>query len=264
MNERSIRQSFLGKESNNIFSISPIAIIGLCGGGSHIAQQLAHLGFENLLLVDFDIVEPPNLNRMIGSTPFDAANRELKTDVIERLVKSINPNIKVTKISCRWQESGDLLRNCAAIMGCVDSFWERNELESFCRRFLIPYIDIGMDVHESKTGFSISGQIITSLPNSLCMKCLGYITDKRLTEEINNYGNVGGKPQVVWPNGTLASIAVGQLIRLLTPWNSQINISPMIEYDGNRQVTMDSPKLAIFAKYSCAHYGNISLGDPFW
>ncbi|GBE09359.1 molybdopterin-synthase adenylyltransferase [bacterium BMS3Abin11] len=264
MNERSIRQSFLGVKSNEIFSTSPIAIIGLCGGGSHIAQQLSHIGFEDLIIIDFDEVEPSNLNRMIGSCPQDAKDHSLKIDVIENLIRYINPNTKVTKISGKWQEHLDVLRKCTAIMGCVDSYITRDELECFCRRFLIPYIDIGMDVHKSDTGFYISGQIITSLPESLCMRCLGYISEERLAEENKNYGDAGGNPQVIWPNGILASIAVGQLVKLLSPWNSELSLSPMIDYDGNKQFTMESTKLSILNERTCTHYQNSQLGDPFF
>ena len=264
MNERTARQTFLGEDSDYIFSTSPIAILGLCGGGSHIAQQLAHIGFENLIIVDFDIVEEPNLNRMIGSCPQDVIDRSVKIDVIENLIKHINPKAKVTKLSGKWQEHSDVLRICTAITGCLDSFIARDELERFCRRCLIPYIDVGMDVHKSDTGFYISGQVITSLPESLCMRCLGYITEERLAKENNDYGNTGGNPQVIWPNGVLASIAVGQLVKLLTPWNSELTLSPMIDYDGNKQHTMDSPKLAVLEKHTCIHYKNNELGDPFY
>ena len=40
-----------------------VAIAGLGGLGSNIAVMLARIGVGQLLLVDFDIVEPSNLNR---------------------------------------------------------------------------------------------------------------------------------------------------------------------------------------------------------
>ena len=40
-----------------------VAIAGLGGLGSNIAVSLARIGVGNLLLVDFDVVEPSNLNR---------------------------------------------------------------------------------------------------------------------------------------------------------------------------------------------------------
>lgn len=265
MNKQHSRQSFLGKNSDEIFSSSIIAIVGLCGGGSHIAQQLAHIGFKNFLLVDFDIVEPPNLHRMVGSCKQDAIDSLHKTHVIERLIKQITPEANVKKVVSTWQESELILRECNVIIGCVDSYAVRHELESFCRRYLIPYIDIGMDVHDMENGYSISGQVITSLPNSPCMRCLGYITDEKLSYEQMNYGSAGEKPQVIWPNGVLASIAVGQLISILTPWSSNIKLDAMIEYDGNRQTTKPSSKLPTLEKMGCKHFTeDNSLGDPFF
>lgn len=265
MNERWSRQSFLGPTAEATVTAAKIGIVGLCGGGSHIAQQLAHVGFGTLVLADFDHVEDSNLNRMIGSRPEDAETTALKTAVIERMVKLIKPDISVVPISGTWQENELLLRDCTAIFGCVDSLVARDELERFCRRYLIPYVDVGMDVHKASNGFAISGQVILSLPNQPCMRCLGYITDERLAAEQQRYGAAGGKPQVVWPNGVLASIAVGQLMSLLLPWQNGLAPAVMIEYDGNRQVTKESSKLAILAPRTCPHFpASADLGDPFF
>jgi len=53
----------------------------LGGGGSHIVQQLAHLGVGNFVLVDPDHVEETNLNRLVGATNKDAAKATPKTTV---------------------------------------------------------------------------------------------------------------------------------------------------------------------------------------
>jgi hypothetical protein len=37
--------------------------------------------------------------------------------------------------------------------------------------------------------------------------------------EAEKYGAAGSRPQVVWPNGVLASTAVGLAVQLLTPWH---------------------------------------------
>src|ERR1700730_12183464 len=50
------------------------------------------------------------------------------------------------------------LRRCDVIFGCVDSYRERDELERFMRRFLIPYIDIGMDVHGAPANCAVCQQ----------------------------------------------------------------------------------------------------------
>jgi hypothetical protein len=265
MNERSKRQSFLGSGSDAIFSNAVVAILGLCGGGSHIAQQLAHVGFRNFRLFDFDHVEELNLNRMIGGRPSDAKDSRLKTDVIRDLILQIQPGAIVEICSGKWQEQHIALRDCTIVFGCLDSFGLRDELEAYCRRFLLPYIDIGMDVSElTEHEFSISGQIITSLPGIPCMRCMGFITEERIAKEAERYGAAGNRPQVIWPNGVLASTAVGIAVSLLTPWRIPQELVPFIEYDGNRHELRPSNALTVVRGRTCPHYGLSEVGDPFW
>ena len=131
-------QSFLGPDAEATVSAATIGIIGLCGGGSHVAQQTAHIGFGTFILADHDHVEESNLNRMIGSRPEDAEASALKTAVIERTVKLIKPDADLVLVPTKWQDAEIAVRDCTAIFGCVDSFVARDELERFCRRYLIP------------------------------------------------------------------------------------------------------------------------------
>lgn len=264
MNTRHSRQSFLGDNSEEVLTRSKIGIVGLCGGGSHVGQQLAHIGIGQFVAADFDHVDGPNLNRMVGSCPADAELKRPKNDVIRDLILQINPNADV-EIVGRWQESGDLLRTCDIVIGCVDSFTARDELEKFCRRFLIPYIDIGMDVHQVSNGYGISGQVALSMPGGHCLWCHGILTDERLAQEQRKYGAAGGKPQVIWPNGVLASIAVGHAVSLLLPWNTDLPLPSLIEYDGNRHITCPGARLQFLKGMPCPHYkGEGSVGDPFF
>jgi hypothetical protein len=259
------RQSFLGLKAPAAFEEQRIGIIGLCGGGSHIAQQLAHIGFNQLILCDFDHVEDTNLTRMIGSRPSDAQSCEKKTNVIHRMVVDINPNISVEIIESKWQQQAELLRSCSVIFGCVDSLTARDELERFCRRYLIPYIDLGMDVHKINDWYAISGQVVTSLPDHPCMRCMGVLRDDEIAKEHARYGAAGGRPQVVWPNGILASAAIGQYMSLILPWGKDQIPSLFLEYDGNRQLIRESVKLSYLENLACPHYPqSMKLGDPFY
>ena len=69
-----------------------VAIAGLGGLGSNIAVMLARIGVGRLLLVDFDIVEPSNLNRQSYYI------RHLgmpKTEALQSQLQEINPFIQV-------------------------------------------------------------------------------------------------------------------------------------------------------------------------
>jgi molybdopterin-synthase adenylyltransferase len=262
MSTRHNRQSFLGPNSEEVIRNGKVFVAGLCGGGGHVAQQLAHIGFGHQVLCDFDTVDETNLNRMVGSCPADAENARPKVDVIEELVLKINPAVKVTKLGGRWQDDPKELHDSIAVVGCVDSFSQRAELEAYARRYMVPYIDVGMDVTEVEGEHYITGQVLVSLPGRPCMHCMGFLTAKALAEEGRRYGDVGGRPQVVWPNGVLASAAVGQLMRLITPWHTG-SLNLYLEYDGNQQTLMVSNRTPYFPKV-CSHYPPSAVGDPFW
>lgn len=258
------RQSFLGKDSENVLGRIRTALVGLGGGGSHIAQQLAHIGVGSFLPIDPDCMEDTNLNRLVGGTMEDVELGTPKVDIAERVIKAVNPAAEVNKHQANWTEVTAELRDVDAIFACVDTISCRNELEAFARRFLIPLIDIGMDVHELNGEYSISGQAMLSMPGKPCMRCLGLITDEALAKEAARYGAAGEKPQVVWPNGTLASIAVGFFMKLVTPWETHKDTPLLLEYDGDLQTVTPSNKLAYLPAH-CKHFDSLAdLGDPFW
>jgi len=258
------RQSFLGADSEIVLARSRAALVGLGGGGSHIAQQLAHIGLGNFLPIDPDLIEDTNLNRLVGATMEDVKLGTAKVDIADRVIKAVNPAAEVIKRRANWTEVTAELRDVDVIFACVDSIGCRSELEAFARRFLIPLIDIGMDVHESNGEFSISGQVMLSMPGKPCMRCMGLVTDEALAAEAARYGAAGGKPQVVWPNGTLASIAVGFFMKLVAPWETHKETPLLLEYDGDVQTVSQSNKLAYLPAH-CKHFDRLNeLGDPFW
>jgi len=263
--DRYERQSFLGSDSDRILARCIVGLVGLGGGGSHLSQQLAHLGVGNFCLIDPDVVEESNLNRLVGATSEDATKARPKTEIARRLIAGVNPQARVETVTKRWQECHEVLRGCDVIFGCVDSYRDRYELETTARRYLIPYIDIGMDVHAIGDEFSVSGQVILSMAGELCMRCLGFLREDLLAREAENYGAAGGRPQVIWANGVLASLAVGVFTQLFTPWRSRQSSAVYLEYDGDTHTVASSSRLEWMKGKKCQHFdGAEDLGDPFW
>lgn len=264
MDERFARQQFLGPQFDRLATDSEIAIAGLCGGGSHVAQQLAHIGVGRFQLFDGDESDGSNTGRMVGLSAKDAEQHRLKTEVITQRIREINPAAVITAHPGPWQSAAETIKRCHAVFGCVDRYQPREELERFCRRYLIPYIDVGMDVHGAAPPYQVSGQVILSLPERPCLRCFGFLTDERLREEARHYGNVGGRPQVVWPNGVLASTAVGAFVQLIAPWSGEMP-ALYTEYDGNRHRLFPSARLAALEGHRCPHFAaGTDLGDPDW
>ena len=264
MSRKFVRQSFLGPSSHTVLSDAKVGIVGLGGGGCYISQELAHVGVGHFELFDFDRFSMSNLNRGMGATLAIARARLSKISVYANIIRAINPHAEIVTHRKKWQSCAESLRECDAVFGCVDSFLGRKELEIGCRRYLIPYIDIGMDVVKSEGGFAIGGQIVTSMPGGPCMHCVGFLTDELLAKEASKYGEAGGRPQVVWPNGVLASTAVGIFVQLMTPWCDR-ELPLFHEYDGNSHTVNPSSVLNFYRGKICPHFtGSDDLGDPFF
>jgi hypothetical protein len=259
--ERLARQSFLGPESEKRIARSTIGVCGLGGGGSHIIQQLAHIGFRRFVIYDGDVVEESNLNRLVGAKTVDAAAETPKIHIAKMMVYGLEPQATVRAFPCRWQDNPEPLRECQIVFGCVDSYQGRAELEVACRRYLMHYIDIGMDVHGSKQG-TIGGQVVLSSPGGPCMRCVGFLDDEKIQQEVARYGKAGARPQVVWPNGVLASTAVGLAVDLVTGWTSRPLPYVYLVYDGNRGTVVESKTVRNLIISACPHFSSEDVGDP--
>ena len=263
MSDRTSRQAFLGAHSEEFLKATTAGIIGLSGGGSHIGQQLAHVGVGNYVLVDPQTIADTNLRRLVGGTAEDVAAVRSKIDIATRLIRGVRPDAKIEAYQDDWRNVANALRKCDVVFGCVDSYKDRNELERQVRRYLTPYIDIGMAVTRPGSAFHISGQAALSIPGGSCMWCMGILRDELLAEEAADYGHAGVMQQVVWPNGVLASSAVGLFMSVVLPWAPKL-MAVLLEYDGNRGTVGPSAKLDYMPK-TCPHFrADADLGNPFW
>ncbi|MTI49008.1 sulfur carrier protein ThiS adenylyltransferase ThiF [Sporosalibacterium faouarense] len=86
-----------GKVKNAI-----VGIAGLGGLGSNIAISLARLGIGKLILVDFDVVEPSNLNRQQYFVKHIGMQ---KTRAIKDIISQINPYVEVETVNTYLDKS---------------------------------------------------------------------------------------------------------------------------------------------------------------
>ena len=237
--------------------------MGLGGGNSHVAQQLAHAGVGHFVLADADRISLTNLNRLIGGTWWHVLKRTAKVVIMKRMILAINPKARVEIRDCKqWQLAGDELKRCEVIVGGLDNVRGKDELDAFCRRFLIPYDDQGMDVHKLGGGHGhlVAGQVVLSEPGSPCLRCMGIVTDAALAESSRKYGAAGGRPQVVWSNGVLAALAVGLVVHMVTPWSRRAKRGAYPAYDGNSGLVTEAERFRRWSA-SCTHYPNVAVGD---
>ena len=99
VNEEFLEYQLVARQGLDVYNIlkkGNVIIAGIGGLGSNIATSLARVGVGNITIVDFDIVEPSNLNRQYYFINQLGLN---KTDALETTLKNINPYIKVNKIN---------------------------------------------------------------------------------------------------------------------------------------------------------------------
>lgn len=97
-----------------------VAIAGLGGLGSNIAIMLARTGVGYIHLIDFDVVEPSNLNRQQYMI---AQLGQYKTEAMQEIIKQINPFLHITTDCVRVTEENaqDLFANDTYICEAFDN-----------------------------------------------------------------------------------------------------------------------------------------------
>ncbi len=106
---------------------SCVAIIGLGGLGSNIVVMLARLGIGKLICIDFDVVEPSNLNRQHY---FIQNLGEKKTQAIKQIIKQINPYVQVETINEKIDADNimDSIKGCKIVCEAVDNAQSKAEI----------------------------------------------------------------------------------------------------------------------------------------
>ncbi len=84
----------IGEKGLNVLANSTVAVFGLGGVGSYTVEALARAGVGNLILVDYDIVVPSNINRQLHA--LDDTLGALKAELMGERVKKINKSAQVT------------------------------------------------------------------------------------------------------------------------------------------------------------------------
>jgi len=141
INQFSRTELLIGRKAIEKLSKSKVAIFGLGGVGSYVAEGLARSGIGSFVLVDKDTVDVTNINRQIIAT-HDTIGK-YKVDVMADRIKSINPESKIT-VSKEFflpDSSHDMLDDSIDyIVDAVDTVTAKIELVVTAKKMNIPII----------------------------------------------------------------------------------------------------------------------------
>ena len=217
-----------GAAGQRLIGETTVAIVGLGGTGSVVAQMLAHLGVERFLLVDPDRLETTNLNRVVGATVADVDSP--KVEICAALLRSIRHGAQVDTRAAdvTFESTAALLTHVDFIFGCTDSHSSRAVISQVAYQHLIPAIDMGVGIAVSdRRVSSITGRVQALAPGLGCLACSGMLDGQVIRREMMNeeqrtadpYFTGGqGEPQpaVISVNSTVASLAVTMFLSMVT------------------------------------------------
>ena len=127
-------------EVKNHLSKFTVGIAGAGGIGSNCAVALARSGVGTLVIVDYDVIETPNLNRQYY---FKSQVGLMKTVALEENIRNIDPEVKVISHQKKLDKFNiaEIFSGCNIIVEAFDSS-EMKEMLIETVQVLIPGIPI--------------------------------------------------------------------------------------------------------------------------
>lgn len=263
----------LGEQGQATLARLAVGVAGAGGLGSHVIQQLIHLGIGHIMVADPDRVVPSNLSRLVGASRLDATLRRPKTSVARRLSRRVGGPSRITGLrkSVTDQEPARRLLDCDLIIGCTDNQWSRTVLNTLAYQYYVPVLDLGVELQAAG---AMGGRITWLTPGSACLWCLNILDPqqvraeqlpRQVAEEEVSRGYLQGldepTPAVVSINGAIASIAVTEFLARATAFAGPESRASQLMYrlsDGVVRRTSAPPNPAC---PTCSLEGQLGLAD---
>ena len=150
-NEKQVRSiSAWGEQCQADLARRRVLVVGAGSVGLDVIVRLAASGICDLTVMDFDLVQIHNLDRLIGATLRDARLNRPKTHVAHReAVKAATARdfrIDISDRSICEPDGLKLALDHDIVFSCVDSPWARAVLNAMAYTDLIPVIDGGIRI----------------------------------------------------------------------------------------------------------------------
>lgn len=220
-----------------------VAVIGCSGTGSPVIEQLARNCVGSLVLVDPDLVEEKNLNRILNATMDDANATRLKVDVAKRAIEAMGLGTTV-EVYPKSLFDSDVVRavsSCDVLFGCMDTIDGRYLLNKLASFYLLPYFDLGVKIEADGLGGvdQVCGSVHYLQPGGSSLLSRNVFTLEQVRaagmqriapEQYRSqvaegyiHGVQEDRPAVIQLNSLIASLAVNELLARLHPYRVDPN-----------------------------------------
>lgn len=114
-----------------------VMVVGCGAVGSFAIEALARTGVGHIIVIDFDNVEPSNINRQLFA--LDSSTGQPKVDVARARIHDINPDIQVDVYNLRWDENTDIDARPDFVIDAIDDVPAKVALYQWCTSRAIPF-----------------------------------------------------------------------------------------------------------------------------
>ena len=151
--EQKLAQTF-GTGTLELLRTLRVGVVGCSGTGSIIIELLARNCVQDLVLIDHDVVEAKNLNRIVNSTRKAVDKKQSKVEAISDAIHAMGLDTKVKAIQGQTDSRKvvQALADCDIIFGCTDTAYGRYHLDCLASAYLIPYFDVGVNLEANGVG----------------------------------------------------------------------------------------------------------------
>lgn len=197
-----------GEEKHRIVEGIRIGVVGVGSVGSIVTEGLARIGVRELVLIDHDVVEEHNLDRLLNAGVRDIGRA--KTDVAEAAARrgSSADAIEILNIRRKVQHEAAYAaaRDCDIIVCCVDSPVARDVVNRIAFRDGIPVVDGGVEIRKAPSTGNMSAarwKAHVVNPYNECLRCKGQYSSSDVMLELDGSwrnpgyvrGTDGGAPR---------------------------------------------------------------------
>lgn len=226
--DRNIR--LFGEEGQRKLRATNVAVIGVGGLGSPLVQHLALLGVGGITPVDDEELDETNRNRFIGARHDDPVPGSPKVELAARLVREIDPTIRVTPVraSLLSEEAFAAVRQADWVFGCFDEDGPRSILNELCAAYAKDYVDLALDVPEAGV---YGGRVCVAWQGGGCLHCLDVLDPRDVEAYLSTDAEKAGRaaiygvpvdalretgPSVSPINGVVAALAATEFMVAVT------------------------------------------------
>ena len=214
LNQFSRTELLIKKEGLDKLSKAKVAIFGIGGVGSFVAEGLVRAGVKDFVLIDDDKICLTNLNRQIIATRKTIG--QYKVDVMKERILDINPdaNVEVHKEFYMPDSETNIINDSLTyVVDCVDTVTAKIEIISQSKNLNIPVISaMGTGNKLDPSRFEITDIYKTSIcPLAKVVRkelrkrnidSLKVIYSKEEPIKIDEYSNSSCKTNCICPPGT--------------------------------------------------------------